>query len=69
MKEVWVNQKETISYCLTCLPVQGAKKKLYPNFSPSILAYREAKGLHLAKIPPHNESCTRIFRSEGPEII
>lgn len=69
LKAVWVDESETVSYCLTCMPEKGAKKKLYPNYSPSILAFREAKGLETAKIPPHNEHCTRIFNAEGPEII
>jgi penicillin-binding protein 1C len=68
-KEVAVQVDEALSYCTSCLPQGGYKKKVYPNFSPELIAYFESTGVAYVKIPPHNPACTRIFDSQAPLIV
>ena len=70
MKEVFVSHNEQYAYCMTCLPNHGYKSKMYPNLSPAMSAYYEARGVSFKKIPTHNPSCTRIFEDESlnPQI-
>jgi penicillin-binding protein 1C len=69
LKEIIVANDEKMSYCLTCQPIKAWKKKLYPNFAPELLAYYEAKGLKINKIPPHNPACTRVLELDAPVIL
>lgn len=69
LKEVIVSEDEKIAYCLTCRPLQGYKKKFYPNLSPELLAFYEGKSIAYQKIPPHNLQCTQIFEDNAPIII
>jgi penicillin-binding protein 1C len=69
LKEVPVEADEQISYCTSCLPQSGYKKKVYANLSPELIAYYENTGVAYQKIPPHNPACTRIFDSQAPLIV
>lgn len=70
LKEIWVSEDESMSYCLSCLPNQGIKKKYFPNLSPEIAAFYNAQGLAYEKIPPHNPQCTRPYElSEEAPLI
>ncbi|MCU0443975.1 MAG: penicillin-binding protein 1C [Microscillaceae bacterium] len=69
LKEVIVSADEKTSFCLSCQPVQGWKKRFYPNLSAELLAYFEAKGLNTQRIPPHNSACTRVLETDAPVIL
>jgi penicillin-binding protein 1C len=68
LKEVYVNAKETMSYCRSCLPAKGYKTKLYPNYPPELIAFFEEEHRPYEKIPPHNPACKRIFNTLAPTI-
>jgi penicillin-binding protein 1C len=69
IKEVAVQAGESYSYCTSCLPQSGYKRKAYPNLSPELIAYYESTGSAYVKIPPHNPACTRIFDTHAPHIV
>jgi penicillin-binding protein 1C len=69
LKEVAVSANESFSYCTSCLPESGYKKKLYPNLAPDLLAFYQNQGVAYVKIPPHNPTCTRIFDYGAPRIV
>jgi penicillin-binding protein 1C len=68
MQEVIVSADDRISYCKTCMPVNGYKKTTYKIISPEIQSYFEENGVAYNKIPPHNPNCEKIFK-EGAPII
>jgi penicillin-binding protein 1C len=70
LKEVSVNEYETISYCKSCEPSDGLHKKLFPNYAPELLAYYELNHILHENIPPHNPLCTRVFgNAKSPKIV
>ncbi len=68
LKEVYVNEKETMSYCRSCLPSKGYKAKYYPNFLPELVNFFEEEKRPYDKIPEHNPACKRIFNTAAPTI-
>lgn len=60
LRYVFVSPDEKYSYNSYCLPTQNYKKKLYPNYSPEILAYKEAFGIKYVKIPPPAPACVQL---------
>lgn len=68
MKEVFIDIKETKSYCRTCKPDKNIIRKLYRNLPMEVITFYEEQNIPYQKIPPHNESCTRIFTQNAPII-
>jgi penicillin-binding protein 1C len=68
LREVIVSADEKISYCRDCMPVNGYRKKLYKNIPTEIQRYYQENHIAYQKVPPHNPSCEKIFRDEGPVI-
>lgn len=68
MKEVYVNEKESISYCRSCMPAKGYKSKFYQNLLPELINFYEEEKRPYQKIPEHNPSCNRIFNTLAPVI-
>lgn len=68
LKEVYTNEKGTISYCRSCLPAKGYKTKNYPNYPPELIAFFEEEHRPYEKIPDHNPACKRIFNTLAPII-
>ena len=68
MQQVMVSADEKISYCKTCVPVTGFKRKLYKAIDPEMQAYYQENGISFQKIPPHNPDCEKIFK-EGLPVI
>jgi penicillin-binding protein 1C len=69
LKEITINDSETMSYCKSCEPNLATKKKLYPNYAPELLAYYDSKRILHEKIPLHNPTCTRVFGNKPPKIV
>jgi penicillin-binding protein 1C len=69
MKNIYLHPEERFSYCRLCLPKTGYKKVLMPNLPADMIAFCEENKMPYTKIPPHNPNCTRIFDTEGPQII
>ncbi len=69
LKEIMVNNDESISYCRDCVPENGCKKKLYPNYSPELITFFDSQMIPYEKIPEHNLKCTKIQNGLLPKII
>lgn len=68
-QEISVSADEKISFCNSCLPKTGYKKKWYKIIDPDMESwYRENKISYLS-IPPHNPDCEKIFKGAAPLII
>jgi penicillin-binding protein 1C len=68
-QEILTDEKETVSYCKSCQPATGYKKKLYTAVSPEMQKYFEDNQLVYEKIPPHNPQCERVFAEGAPAIL
>lgn len=69
MQEVYVSADEKMSYCHTCLPEAGYKKKWYKVIPPEMKDYYDINKISYTVIPPHNPRCERVFAEEGPMVI
>jgi penicillin-binding protein 1C len=68
MQEVMVSADEKISYCQSCAPLNGYKKKLYKVVSADMQSWMEENKVAYASIPPHNPNCEKIFKEGAPFI-
>jgi penicillin-binding protein 1C len=68
LQEVIISADEKMSYCRSCMPANGYKKKLYRIIPPEMQRYYEENKIAYQKLPPHNPACEKIFREEGPVI-
>jgi penicillin-binding protein 1C len=68
IQEVFISANEKISYCRTCMPRNGYKKKLFRIIPPEMQRYYEENHITYDKLPPHNPGCEKIFREDGPQI-
>ncbi|HMH21179.1 MAG TPA: penicillin-binding protein 1C [Puia sp.] len=69
MQEVLVSADEKISYCRSCQPENGYKKKLYKVIPPEMKEYFEENRIAYQPIPPHNPGCEKIFREGAPVVV
>lgn len=71
LREVLVSEDESCSYCSACVPESGYKRKMYPYFSPELLAfYKETRSHRAEEIPTHYARCRRILgNNEPPRIV
>jgi penicillin-binding protein 1C len=67
--EVMISDQEKISYCKTCMPDVGYKKKFYKLIAPDIQAYLDERRISYQKVPTHNPDCEKIFKDGAPSII
>jgi penicillin-binding protein 1C len=68
LQEVILSADEKISYCRSCMPVNGYKKKLFRIIPPEMQRYYEENNIVYQKLPPHNPACEKIFLEDGPVI-
>jgi penicillin-binding protein 1C len=68
MEEVMVSPEEKVSYCKTCMPDAGYKKKTYKLIAPDMQAFLEERRIVYQKVPTHNPDCEKIFRDGAPAI-
>ncbi len=68
MREVAVSADEKISYCKSCMPASGYKRKMYKVVPPDMQSYFDENRIAYEKIPPHNPECDRISVEGGPAI-
>jgi penicillin-binding protein 1C len=68
-QEVMLSEDGKISYCKSCMPASGYRKKLYRLIPPEMQAYYEEHQIAFEKIPPHNINCERIFKGAAPVIV
>jgi penicillin-binding protein 1C len=67
-QEIMVSPNEKISYCKSCVPENGYKKKWYKVIDPEMEAWMDENKIAYEKIPPHNPDCEKIFK-EGLPVI
>ncbi|RYF84564.1 MAG: hypothetical protein EON98_08870 [Chitinophagaceae bacterium] len=68
VQEVKVSPDSSVSYCEACAPGNGYIKKLYIVTAPELQDYFLQTGTPFQIVPPHNPSCERIFKGDGPKI-
>ena len=68
MQEIFVSPDEKISYCRSCLPSAGYKKKWYKVIPPEMKEYYEANRIAYSPIPTHNPDCEKLFREGAPMV-
>ena len=69
IKEIYVNDSETESYCISCLPEINYKKKAYRNYPPELVLWFKKNGVALETPPKHNPKCEVVERENGLKII
>jgi len=67
-QEIMISPDEKISYCKSCVPQAGYKKKWYKIVQPDMQAWFEENRIVYQKIPPHNPDCELIFKGSAPVI-
>jgi penicillin-binding protein 1C len=66
---VAVSANESISYCKSCEPASGIRRKGYVLLAPELQAWMRSNNMPAAELPPHNPQCEHIFREGKPRII
>ena len=69
MEELMISADEKISYCQSCVPATGYKKKLYKIITPDMQAWMSDNRVVFAAIPPHNPACEKVFKEGAPLIM
>ena len=67
-QEIMISPDEKISYCKSCAPETGYKKKWYKVVEPDMQSWFEENRIVYQKIPPHNPECELIFKGAAPAI-
>jgi penicillin-binding protein 1C len=67
-QEIMISPDEKISYCKSCAPQTGYKKKWYKIIEPDMQAWFEENRIAYQKIPAHNPNCELIFKGAAPSI-
>ena len=65
-QEIMISADEKMSYCKSCAPAAGYKKKWYKIIEPDMQAWLNENGTAYEKIPPHNPDCELIFKGNAP---
>ncbi|MBK9570451.1 MAG: penicillin-binding protein 1C [Chitinophagaceae bacterium] len=67
-QEIMIRPDEKLSYCKSCVPETGYKKKWYKIVEPDMQGWFEENRIAYQKIPPHNPECELIFKGSAPFI-
>ena len=67
-QEIMISADEAISYCKSCVPDNGYKKKWYKIIDPEMHVWMDQNKMVYEKIPPHNPDCDKIFKQGMPAI-
>lgn len=67
-QEIMVSPDEKISYCKSCAPEAGYKKKWYKIIDPDMQAWYADNRISVEKVPLHNPDCEMIFKGNAPFI-
>jgi penicillin-binding protein 1C len=67
-QEVMLSADEKISYCKSCAPQAGYKKKVFKIVEPDMQAWFDENHISYQKIPPHNPDCELVFKGAAPTI-
>ncbi len=67
-QEIILSADEKISFCKSCAPQTGYKKKWLKAVEPEMQAWYEDNSIAYQKIPTHNPDCEVIFKGAAPTI-
>ncbi len=67
-QETMISPDEKISYCKSCAPETGYKRKWFKIVEPDMQSWFEENRIAYQKIPPHNPECELIFKGAAPSI-
>jgi penicillin-binding protein 1C len=67
-REIIVSANNRISYCKSCMPENGYKKRNFKIIPPEMQSYFDENRISYEKIPPHYPGCEKIFREGSPVI-
>ncbi|MEO7922449.1 MAG: penicillin-binding protein 1C [Chitinophagaceae bacterium] len=67
-QEIMISPDEKISYCKSCAPAAGYKKKWFKTVAPDMQSWFEENRIAYQKIPTHNPDCELIFKGAAPAI-
>jgi penicillin-binding protein 1C len=67
-QEVLVSSNEKMSFCRSCVPSAGYKKKWMRSVEPEMQAWYGENRISYEAIPPHNPDCEVVFRGNAPVI-
>lgn len=68
VQEIMISADEKISYCRSCAPEAGYKKKQYKVVQPDMQAWYENNRIAYQEIPTHNPACEKIFKGSAPVV-
>ena len=68
VQEIMISEDEHYSYCKTCAPETGYKKKTYKLIGADMQSYYSQRNIAYQHIPMHNPACEKIFK-EGVPVI
>lgn len=67
-EEIAISENEKLSYCKSCQPSNGFKRKGYKLLAPELQNWMQTNGIAFEPIPAHNPNCEKIFTSGAPQI-
>lgn len=68
IEEIMISADEKISYCKSCAPEAGYKKKWFKLVEPEMQTWFAENRIAYQRIPPHNPDCELIFKGSAPII-
>jgi penicillin-binding protein 1C len=68
-QEIMISADEQASFCKSCAPAAGYKKKWYKIVEPDMQAWFDNNGIAYQKIPAHNPDCELIFKGAAPLVV
>jgi len=68
ISEIAVSADEKISYCKSCEPEAGYKRKMYKLIAPELQNWMQSSSIAFEPIPAHNAGCEKIFKEGAPAI-
>ncbi len=68
LKEYFVDEKCSKSYCRECLPPAGYRREYFENIDQSLKSYYQSAMIPIKLPPPHNPDCQHIGKSTPPRI-
>lgn len=68
LEEIMISPDEKISYCRSCAPASGYKRKWFKLTGPDMQSWFNENHIQYQQIPPHNPYCEAIFRGSAPVI-
>jgi penicillin-binding protein 1C len=67
-QEVFLSADGKLSYCRSCLPPNGYRKKWFTVVPPEMKEYYDANHISYELVPPHNPECEKVFKEGAPVV-